>query len=87
MTISANQLAALLSGTIEGDGNVQVETIAKIEEAHPKALAFLGNPKIIFFDEPTVGLDLKSRAKFYQLIKFLSSEHKTSFVITTHNVL
>ncbi len=45
MTISANQLAALLSGIVEGNGDVQVETIAKIEEAHPKALAFLGNPK------------------------------------------
>jgi UDP-3-O-[3-hydroxymyristoyl] glucosamine N-acyltransferase len=45
MTITAHQLAALLGGNIEGDGNVAVETIAKIEEAHPKALAFLGNPK------------------------------------------
>ena len=45
MTITANQLATLLGGNIEGDGNVAVETIAKIEEAHPKALAFLGNPK------------------------------------------
>jgi UDP-3-O-[3-hydroxymyristoyl] glucosamine N-acyltransferase len=45
MTISAKELAFLLKGTIEGNPDVRVETIAKIEEAHVNALAFLGNPK------------------------------------------
>ncbi|MEN9522715.1 MAG: UDP-3-O-(3-hydroxymyristoyl)glucosamine N-acyltransferase [Bacteroidota bacterium] len=45
MTISAKELAFLLKGTIEGNPDAKVETIAKIEEAHTNAMAFLGNPK------------------------------------------
>jgi len=45
MTISAKELAFLLKGTIEGNPDARVETVAKIEEAQSNALAFLGNPK------------------------------------------
>jgi len=47
------------------------------------ALAFIGKPKIIFLDEPTVGLDNESREFFW---KFLKNYHKSdiSIVLTTH---
>lgn len=45
MQFSANQIAALVNGTVEGDGNVTVSTIAKIEEGTPGAISFLANPK------------------------------------------
>lgn len=45
MEFSANQIASLVGGTVEGDGNVAVSTFAKIEEGHPGALSFLANPK------------------------------------------
>lgn len=45
MEFSANQIAALVNGTVEGDGEATVNTFAKIEEGHPGALSFLANPK------------------------------------------
>ena len=45
MTFTAEQIAALINGTIEGDSAAQVSTFAKIEEGTPGALSFLANPK------------------------------------------
>lgn len=45
MQFSANQIAQLTNGTVEGNGDVIVSTIAKIEEGQPGAISFLANPK------------------------------------------
>ncbi len=45
MQFSALQIAAILNGKLEGDGEVKVHTIAKIEEAGEGALSFIANPK------------------------------------------
>ena len=45
MKFIASQIAALLSGTIEGDPNAEVWNVAKIEEGAPGMLSFLANPK------------------------------------------
>lgn len=45
MEFSANQIASLANGRVEGDGEVKINTIAKIEEGHPGAISFLANPK------------------------------------------
>ncbi len=45
MEFSANQIAAIANGIVEGDGEVKISTIAKIEEGHPGAISFLANPK------------------------------------------
>ena len=45
MEFSANQIAAISGGTIEGDGDVKINSFAKIEEGHPGAISFLANPK------------------------------------------
>lgn len=47
MEFSAQQIAALIGGKIEGDPNVKIKTLAKIEEAQPGSLTFLANPKYI----------------------------------------
>lgn len=44
MDLSAIQIAELLSGKIEGDPNITVNALCKIEEGKPKALSFLANP-------------------------------------------
>jgi UDP-3-O-[3-hydroxymyristoyl] glucosamine N-acyltransferase len=49
MQFTANQIAALVGGKVEGDGNVAVSTFAKIEEGHPGAISFLANPKYFHF--------------------------------------
>lgn len=45
MQFSASQIASLVNGVVEGDGNVMVNTFAKIEEGHDGAISFLANPK------------------------------------------
>ena len=44
MEFSAQQIAALLNGSVEGDDNVTVNNLSKIEEGAPKTLSFLANP-------------------------------------------
>lgn len=47
------------------------------------ALCLAGDPEVIFLDEPTVGMDLKHRQKFWEQIKKLQTAGKT-FLITSH---
>lgn len=45
MEFRAKDIAALLKGTVVGDGEVIVNNVSKIEEGRPNTLAFLANPK------------------------------------------
>ncbi len=45
MEFTAKQIAEYLQGTIEGDENAKINTIAKIEEGKKGALSFLANTK------------------------------------------
>ena len=47
MKFTALQIAALLGGTVDGDPNVEVWNVAKIEEGAQGMLSFLANPKYI----------------------------------------
>jgi len=45
MKISAESIALLINGKVEGDGKTEVSSFGKIEEAKQGQLAFLANPK------------------------------------------
>lgn len=45
MEFNASTIARFLNGEIEGDPEIKVNNIAKIEEGFPGALSFLANPK------------------------------------------
>ncbi len=45
MQFTAETLATLIGGTVDGDPKAAVHTFAKIEEGHAGALSFLANPK------------------------------------------
>jgi len=47
------------------------------------ALALAGDPDLIFLDEPTVGLDIKSRRCLWEQIRSLAARGKT-ILLTTH---
>jgi ABC-2 type transport system ATP-binding protein len=47
------------------------------------ALGIIGNPELIFLDEPTTGFDPEARRAFWSLIKSLRSDGAT-IVLTTH---
>src|SRR5688500_17863918 len=45
MEFTVNQLAGLLGGKVQGDGNARINMLAKIQDAKPGQIAFLSNPK------------------------------------------
>lgn len=47
------------------------------------ALALAGNPELIFFDEPTVGLDITARRRFWDKVERLKASGKT-IIFSTH---
>jgi ABC-2 type transport system ATP-binding protein len=50
------------------------------------AASLLHNPKTLFLDEPTIGLDAVSKIAVRQFIKKLNSEHGTTVILTTHDM-
>jgi ABC-2 type transport system ATP-binding protein len=46
------------------------------------AMSLIGNPQIIFLDEPTTGLDPQARIEVWQVVKELA-EHGTTVLLTT----
>jgi len=48
--------------------------------------AFLHNPKIVFLDEPTIGLDVSMKSKIRDLISGLNREKNTTVILTTHDM-
>ena len=49
------------------------------------AMALVNDPKVLFFDEPTAGLDPQVRREIYDIIEELRREKKT-IVLTTHYI-
>lgn len=50
------------------------------------AAALLHNPKILFLDEPTIGLDVLVKEKIRKAIKDIHAKYQTTIVLTTHDM-
>ena len=50
------------------------------------AASLLHDPKILFLDEPTIGLDAVSKIAVRDFIRRLNREHKTTVILTTHDM-
>ena len=48
--------------------------------------SLLHNPGTLFLDEPTIGLDAVSKIAVRKFIKKLNAEHKTTVILTTHDM-
>ena len=48
--------------------------------------SFLHNPHVVFFDEPTIGLDISVKAKIRSVIQELNRMRNTTIVLTTHDL-
>ena len=50
------------------------------------AASLLHGPKVLFLDEPTIGLDAVSKLAVREFIKRLNREKKTTVILTTHDM-
>ena len=50
------------------------------------AASLLHSPKILFLDEPTIGLDAVSKLAVREFVMQLNQNHKTTVILTTHDM-
>ncbi|OPH46709.1 sugar ABC transporter ATP-binding protein [Paenibacillus ferrarius] len=50
------------------------------------AAALLHNPRIVYLDEPTIGLDIAVKVKIREFIKQMNREQGTTIILTTHDL-
>lgn len=50
------------------------------------AATFLHNPKIVYLDEPTIGLDVLVKENIRKFIKDINKERNTTVILTTHDL-
>ena len=66
----------------------QDETVVTYSGGMRKRLDIAGGllhrPKVLFLDEPTVGLDIQTRRKIWQYIKKIHEEFEMTIFLTTH---
>ncbi|MBB2482718.1 ABC transporter ATP-binding protein [Bacillus sp. APMAM] len=73
-----------LTGLTETDLKTRAEKLSGGQKRRLSfALALSGNPDLIIFDEPTVGMDITSRNRFWKTINQLADQGKT-IIFTTH---
>ncbi len=49
-------------------------------------MALLHDPKVLFMDEPTIGLDTNSRRLLWRLIKKINAQYGVTILLTTHYI-
>jgi ABC-2 type transport system ATP-binding protein len=65
--------------------NVMVRELSLGERMKMELIsAFLHQPKILFLDEPTIGLDVVSQKNVREFLRHHSAQRKTSTILTSH---
>jgi ABC-2 type transport system ATP-binding protein len=49
-------------------------------------MALLHNPKILFLDEPTIGVDALAKEEIREFLHQINKEYKTTIILTTHDM-
>lgn len=65
--------------------NVQVRKLSLGQRMKAElALALLHDPKVLFLDEPTIGLDVVSQKNIREFLREYNQEKKTTIILTSH---
>ncbi len=80
-----NELATMLEVTHRL--HAQVRELSLGERMKFELIAcLLHQPKVLFLDEPTIGLDVVSQQKMRQFLKEYNAGHRTTILLTSHNM-
>lgn len=75
----------LIKFNLEDAANRQVSTYSGgMRRRLDIAMSLMGNPQVLFLDEPTTGLDPQSRIAMWDMVKGLVSEGTTVFLTTQY---
>jgi ABC-2 type transport system ATP-binding protein len=75
---------ALQRVSLESKSNAFIETLSGGQQRRlAVALALVGDPELLFLDEPTTGLDPQSRRQLWDVIRDLQGRGRTT-LLTTH---
>src|SRR3979409_740935 len=78
-----NGLAELLEVTDKS--NVMVRELSLGERMKMELIsALIHEPRVLFLDEPTIGLDVVSQKRVREFLRFYNSEHKIVTMLTSH---
>ncbi len=70
---------------LESKANKQVKTYSGgMKRRLEIARGFVHNPRVLFLDEPTIGLDPQTRRKIWDYIVKLNKKEKVTILLTTH---
>ena len=68
--------------------DAKVRTLSLGERMKADIVAsLLHNPKVLFLDEPTIGLDFKSKRKMREAILNINKVYNTTIILTTHDFI
>lgn len=80
---TVEELAELLD--VKDLMNVQVRRLSLGERMKMEILASLiHRPRILFLDEPTIGLDILSQQKIRDFLRYYNEQTKTTIILTSH---
>lgn len=68
--------------------NIQVRRMSLGQRMKMELIAsMIHNPRVIFLDEPTIGLDLASQHNFHEFIMEYNKRTNATIILTSHNLL
>lgn len=83
--LNAQELISLVG--LENQANNPLATLSGGQRRRMDvAIGLIGNPEVLFLDEPTVGFDPKARRDFHEVIHRLAQMSKTTILLTTHDL-
>jgi ABC-type multidrug transport system ATPase subunit len=50
------------------------------------AISLVANPKIVFLDEPTTGLDPETRRQLWNILQDCKNDKRRAIILTTHSM-
>ena len=72
---------------LEGKENIKISDCSGgIQRRFEVARGFMNHPKVLFLDEPTLGLDIQTRRSLWDYIRMLNEKEGTTIILTTHYI-